>query len=64
MALPSMVDEVAARISARAFLYDDPASFRAGVEESHAALRRALTGAPLVAGFDMLAEEPGDRTAR
>lgn len=35
------LDDVVARVTRRAFVYDHPASFRAGVEELKAAIREA-----------------------
>jgi len=40
--LEALAKEIESRLSTRAFSFEDPASYRAGVRESAAALRRAL----------------------
>lgn len=60
-----MVDRLADRISTRAFLYDDPASFRAGVRASQGALREALLGrTPVVLESEVLPEQAAGEQVR
>ena len=40
--LDALVDEIRIRLSERAFAFDDPGSYTAGIEESTSALRDAL----------------------
>ena len=42
--LEALATEIEARLSRRAFNYEDPASYRAGVRESTTAIRHALGG--------------------